>query len=865
MTPHTSHLLDPIIARSVPPPWSAKSPRNIWLALALVGGLAIAVAGWRLIVDVMPLALSGESRLAEIRDISVTGIDVRDSEALSHIQVKVAGIQSQAQPAARTMRWLARFSPAVAWLPALDHEFAAWSAQASRLRGGLDSASALLAASSRLMDAYGEIQAVLTSPTSRQPPSLVATEARELEASFAATIEQAGKAARAGRGHRPTVTTPRLRDGVALLKDVEAQMATALMIGRQASGLLAELVEVGERAQPLVAQFIVEDGRGPEPLTVEELGSTLAELESRLQFTLVKSDGLSKLVADSRQSKQLLNRLDFLSDVLGVLLSLSRAAALGLQAVGPAIQAGGDGTAGLLAGEGGLVRALNGLVEHEGSIVEAVALLEAARETLAELESSSDEAQLARGIEDLVAGVDQLHRGLRLAQDIGPIGAKLVGAGSTQRYLVLGQSVDELRATGGFVSSVWLVTFEDGGLENVRYYDSVQVDDWDRLSHCPSAPAGLEEHMNAHVWLLRDVSWEPDFPTTARIAEDMFRIGQRQEVDGVAAINQWTLLSLLEALGSVPSPGGDEPITPHNLFSNLEEGSDQYGRAYMDLVLQGLLGRLNEPLSLSTLVKIASALDESLQGGDLLLFLDKPGVQAVAAASGWDGRIRHNSMDYLYVVDSNVGWSKSDRNIERTVSYEVDLTRDSGVRISLGLGYINHSGPGSPGCEPQWLNRGTDYSQLKNACYWDYWRVYTPQEARLLSATPLALPEYSVSVAIGKGQPGDDTVRVASNFNRKVYSGLFAIEAGAARDINLPSDLVDRRGNVIDYQLLIQKQPGIRRREVSVEFILPAGFHLDSSSAEPDFEGDSRVGFRLQIKRDMVLSAQFTRRNDGAN
>ena len=98
--------------------------------------------------------------------------------------------------------------------------------------------------------------------------------------------------------------------------------------------------------------------------------------------------------------------------------------------------------------------------------------------------------------------------------------------------------------------------------------------------------------------------------------------------------------------------------------------------------------------------------------------------------------------------------------------------------------------------------------------------------------------------------------------------GLFAIEAGASRDINLvydlPSDLVDRRGNDIDYNLLIHKQPGIRRREVSVEFILPSGFRLASSSAEPVFAGDSRVGFRLQIKRDTVLSTQFTRRNEDA-
>ena len=671
----------------------------------------------------------------------------------------------------------------------------------------------------------------------------------------------------AGRRHRPKVTTPRLRRAVTLLGDVEAQVATALRIGRQASGLLAELVAVGDRAQPLVTQFIVEEGRGPEPLSVAELKSTLAELDSRLQFALIKSDGLAKLVNDNQQSTPIVDRLGGLHDVLSVLLSLNRAAAIGLQVVDPAVQEGGD-SAGLLTGDGGLVRMLNRLVEHEDRLAEAVAMLESAQETLLDLRSRGDQVQPAAVIEDLAAGVELLHGGLRLALDIGPIGAKLVGADSPQRYLVLGQSADELRATGGFVSSVWLITFADGGVADTVYYDVVQVDDWDRLSHYPPAPAGLEEHMNARVWLLRDVSWEPDFPTTAQIAADMFRIGQRQEVDGVAAINQWTLLSLLEAIGSVASPGGDGPITPRNLFSTLEEGSDQFGRVYMDLVLQGLLDRLNEPFSLSALMKLTSALNESLQGSDLLLFLENPDVQAVVAASGWDGRVRRDPTDYLYVVDSNVGWSKSDRNIERTVSYQVDLTRDAGVRISLGLGYDNHSGPGSPGCEPQWLNRGSDYSDLKNACYWDYWRVYTPLGTNLLSATPQALPEYSVSVEIGRGRPGDDTVRVGSSFNRTVYSGLFAIEAGGAQDINLvydlPSDLVDRRGEVIEYQLLIQKQPGIRQRDLSVEFVLPAGFSLASSSAEPVFAGDSRVGFWLTAERDTVLKATFTRSDDDA-
>ena len=56
---------------------------------------------------------------------------------------------------------------------------------------------------------------------------------------------------------------------------------------------------------------------------------------------------------------------------------------------------------------------------------------------------------------------------------------------------------------------------------------------------------------------------------------------------------------------------------------------------------------------------------------------------------------------------------KVDRNIERQLSYSVDLRKEHRARISLVLRYNNYSGPGSPPCEPQWLNRGAEYGQLK--------------------------------------------------------------------------------------------------------------------------------------------------------
>ena len=191
------------------------------------------------------------------------------------------------------------------------------------------------------------------------------------------------------------------------------------------------------------------------------------------------------------------------------------------------------------------------------------------------------------------------------------------------------------------------------------------------------------------------------------------------------------------------------------------------------------------------------------------------------------------------------------------------------MRVNLTLEYINHSGPGSPGCEPQWANRGTDYSQLKNACYWDYWRVYIPQGARLLSSTPLALPEYSVAAQIGRGEPGEDTVQVSSSYNKTVYSGLLALEAGHSKEIDLvydlPPDVLRRDGDIIRYRLLVQKQPGVRCREVAVGFTLPADYRYASSSVAPVSKSNSRVEFVLLGDRDTVLDAVFTRVQNDAS
>ena len=831
-----------------------------WLTTAAAGAAALVLSVWWLSTDIAPLALKADTRLNEFRGVSASQLLQSDDAPLADLRANADRLEQDVSPAARSVGSLARLSPALSWLPGIGHELFTWSVQMDRLRTDVQAAQTLIAGSSQFLDIYQQAQTTLLSDSPQRSVTLLTSRTDELESSFTSAVSELSRVSKAGRRRAPAFHPPGSRDAMTLLAETEARMLAGSRIGVQASDLMTDLLEIADRAQPLIGQFTTGQ-EGPDTLTVAVLKETVTELDELLRFAIAKSDGLVRLINAGEDSGPIADRFTLLERLLDVLLVVNRATAVGIQVAEPVIEAARSSEGGLFGGGGQLVNALETAIDRQDEILTALALLDDARRTADQIAATS-EFTLA----DLSPAIETLYTGLSLLKDFSSIGPDLIAVDSTKRYLVLGQSADELRATGGFVSAIWAVTFIDGALTDITYHDVVRVDDWERLHLYPQAPVGLEEHMNAHVWLLRDVSWEPDFPTTARTAADMFRIGQRQQVDGVVGLNQWTLLGIVQAMESVPSPEGGEDLTPRNLLIRLEQESDEHGRAYMDLALQGILQRLDESLSLSTLIRLASAVQTSFEERDLLLHVDDPDVQPVIAGLGWDGSLRNDASDYLFVVDSNVGWSKADRNIERTVDYAVDLSRGVGPRIALSLGYNNHSGPGSVGCEPQWLNRGSNYGDLKNACYWNYWRVYVPQGAKLLSSTRLPLPEHSVAVEIGRGLPDEDTLRVSSSYNRAVLSGLFPLAAGDGQKVtlvyDLPPEIIVRDDDDMHYRLVVQKQPGSRGRKVAVEFKLPEGYRLGSSSLEPASNGGSKVGFLLNENRDTVLSAVFTRDAD---
>lgn len=837
-----------------------------WQLPLAVSVVALVLVLWTAAAYMIPLAVTVGDRvdvLASVSPSSLYGPDADGADGLDSLRDEMDDLHSDVSAAATAFHWMGSLSNGLSWVPIVERELAAWQLASGRAKADVEAAIALVAGADAMTVASESVGVAFTGNDGGGSNSAVgrATESAGLaRLEFGEATDLLDRRWPRSDGLGIALLLPGVRSAVGIMGRVEDRMTSAADLGLVTTDLLHIALAMAEDARPIVGPVLGSgDSALPDPI---DLAEALIKVRSGAVQAIDTADRLAVMLDNLEGASGLTADLADLSALLASVGDLSSAAGQGLEALRPLLDLAIDGPKGFLGDGDGLARALDALVADRDRLEEAAALATAVAGDLEALQRDGASSLLRGPLAELSNAARTFAEGLNLVSGLASIGGSLFGTDGERSYLVLGQSADELRPTGGFVSAVWIISLSQGALDQIEYFNVVRVDDWDRISLYPAGPPGLEEHMNGWVWLMRDVSWDPDFPTSAVAAQDIFNLGQRRRVDGVIAINQWGMLELVEALGSLPSPEGGDPITPRNFLSLLERGTDEHGRSYSDLVVRGLVDSLEEPRDLAQLLDVAAAMHSSLVSRDLLIHLNDERASEVLSQQGWNGELRTVDHDYLSVYDSNVGWSKVDRNIQRDVIYSVDLTNLTRPRASLRLAYRNHSGPGSSPCEPQWRSRGTDYGALKNACYWNYLRVLMPGGVRLLANTELPLPALSVSVESGFGVPGEETAALEASHGLTVFSGLTSVPAGTSRDIqliyDLPSATLESEEGRVTYRLLMQKQPGVPRRGVSVELTAPDSYIIESTSHPPTFQSDTSVGFELSQTGDILLQVVFT-------
>jgi hypothetical protein len=479
--------------------------------------------------------------------------------------------------------------------------------------------------------------------------------------------------------------------------------------------------------------------------------------------------------------------------------------------------------------------------------------------------SPSVRAQLTR----LDPVLTQMDRALSLSLSVpGLLGATSTGP---KTYLILVQNEDELRPTGGFISAVAKAVFRNGELMDLTIEDSYVVDDPDKAY--PAAPWQMQDFMNIPIMVFRDASWFADYPTAVEWAEYLYAYTNSHSVDGVIAIDQHVLERMLSVTGPVYVEAIDATVTSDNVRSVMraqkvppppdERDPDWHRKQFMNPISAAILQRLLSGDGLSWEALLRAMLLE-LDERHVLVQLDDATLAGLLSERGWDGAVRNTAGDFLMVVDTNVGYNKTNAVVTTRLTYDVDLSDPTSPVSNLLVSHQNDA-QGQPGPCIQRMPTG-DTSTVEawyaiDRCYYDYLRVYVPAGTQLIAATPHAVTREEM-VMLDADVPAridvlDEAIENVQGFGTLLVVPMQA-SLGTTFQFRLPAAIVQpgaRPGDLV-YQLRIQKQAGTVAVPLTVRVHLPRGSQIESASANWTQDGQNLL-FSGDLRTDISLRIEF--------
>lgn len=464
-------------------------------------------------------------------------------------------------------------------------------------------------------------------------------------------------------------------------------------------------------------------------------------------------------------------------------------------------------------------RALPPLLAAQPHLATAYDLVERAAAERAKIGLQLLLPPLARQMERLDKYLPALRSGSQMAT-LAPV---LLGAMRPMNYILLAQNNDELRPTGGFISAVGVLSIDRGTITRLDITDSYSIDNWDK-DH-PFPPEPLTRFMDSQLWVFRDANYWPDYPTSARAVAYFAELDLDIEADGVIALDQYALAILVGGMGTVVVPEyQNDTLTRANTIGKIRsywQAGKHFGttwkdwlpwyddrKQFMTYLVQAMRARVEkDPRSLN-LTQFGKAVLEALNEKHILVYLREPLGGGLGDAANWGGAISSGEGDYLYVVDTNMGFNKANGLIQRSLDYAVALDADGLARSQLVVSY-QHNGKRDIACVQESYYEAT-YELMMDRCYWNWLRVYTPLGATLVA-----------------DENGNDMESAPAEAGRQVWARWMVISPGEAPQAAMGyyqlRPVLRAVAGGREYRLIVQKQPGTDVTPLTVSVTLPAG------------------------------------------
>ncbi len=439
------------------------------------------------------------------------------------------------------------------------------------------------------------------------------------------------------------------------------------------------------------------------------------------------------------------------------------------------------------------------IYESEPEINGLRANLELAKLSLSKIKKIGVLYPIYNQISDLKEDLEQASKLLSQTAPIASLLPALAGYPSESEFLIIMHNNDELRPGGGFIGVFGLLKSKDGDIISLETSDSYHLDMPAVGKWTLEPPAPIKKYMKVENWYLRDANWSPDWPTSAKQIQEIFK-GETQAIGltapdfaGVIGITPDFVSDLLALVGPIEVRG--ETYTPENLQPLLQYSVEV---AYMEQdiaswdrkeVINELLAELKLRLFALDTARMPELLDifsNNMVTKDVQIYFNNSSWQSLVYTLGADGAVKSSVSDYLLVVDANLAAFKSDAVVKKKIAYEVN-ENSGGLHAGLRLDY-KHEG-------------GFDWRTTR---YRSYTRVFVPRGSTLLSIKALEkanLEEASITSY-------DDLA-----LDKTVFGFFFSVEPGTTGALQLEYSLPGSVYNTWqqnNYSLFAQKQAGRR-------------------------------------------------------
>ncbi|MBK8026182.1 MAG: DUF4012 domain-containing protein [Chloroflexi bacterium] len=484
-----------------------------------------------------------------------------------------------------------------------------------------------------------------------------------------------------------------------------------------------------------------------------------------------------------------------------------------------------------------------------GQFVKAQTEIEEARVMIDGLNvqnASLDIIRMTERIIDFYAQVSSLNSVLINSNDLLNV---VLGLDGDKTYLVLAVNSDELRPSGGFLSTWGWFQVRGGRITDFSYSASTATS--------PMPPTDeLADQLAIPPWWIQfrqpmyaawDGSWHADFPSTAEMAMWYYNNGSNEHapVDGVISIDLYGFEYILEALGSVPVPAQGLEVTSANfrrLVYDIRANSSglEPHKQFVADIYQQIMAQWQESSSdPETNNLIMNALLRAVQEKHVMVHLANSDLNNAIDLLGWSGAQRTTAnSDYLMVVDTNLG-NKSNRSVVRELTYDVVLHDDGllGKRLTIAYEYPQELAESDPAVDPEFHGR-LDYGNLL--------QVFGPSDSTL------------VDYPRNTNYPSQSELH-----DLWMVSTAFVVPFNDSRRIQFEYDSPngwEQFGRYGRYRLLIQKQPGTRGDPVTVQITLPPGTKVVESNPPLTTTYDLDqivVEYRLNLTTDVMIDLIF--------